>query len=318
MRIAVVGAGAVGGYFGGRLAEAGEEVVFLARGATLAALRESGLILEDAAGSRTLHPVAATADPASVGPVVAVVFATKAWQVEEAARAALPLFGADTFAVPLLNGIEVPDRIAAVVGRERTLGGLCRIVAEAVAPGRIRHHAFEPTVTFGELDDRPSERSQRLRRVFSAAGVKAQIPESIHAAIWGKALFIVPTSAVGAIARATVGEMRAQPETRRLIEEATAEIDVLARARGVPLTDDAVERTMAFLDSLDPSATSSMQRDIEAGRPSELDAQCGAVLRLARETGVETPVVRMLHAALLPAELRARGGGRSGPPRAAG
>ena len=304
MKIAVVGVGGVGGYFGARLAHAGEEVTFIARGATLEALLKKGLIIESIHGDFTVDPASATDDPSSVGEVDAVLFGVKAWQVEDAARSALALFGPETFAVPLQNGVEAPVALARAVGRERTFGGLCRVVAKIAEPGRIQHIGAEPSIDFGELNDRRSPRAERLRAAFESAGVRARIPESIQAAMWEKFLFIVPTSAVGAVTGAPLGELRELPETRELMVEAMHEIWRLARAREISVADGFIERTMGFLDKLPYESTASMQRDILAGRPSEFEAQCGAVVRLAEESGVEIPVNRFLYAALLPAVRR--------------
>jgi 2-dehydropantoate 2-reductase len=306
LRFAVVGVGAVGGYFGGRLAASGQDVTFVARGATLDALRRRGLVVESVDGDFTIDPAAATDDPVSVGPVDAVLFGVKAWQVEDAARESLALFGPETCALPLQNGVESPSALARVVGEERTLGGLCKIFAEVGEPGLVRHLGVPPSIDLGELTGGDSPRVERLRRAFEAAGVKVRVPESIQAALWEKFLFIVPTSAVGAVTRSTLGEVRELPESRALLEEAAREVWRLARARGIPVRDDAVERTLSFVDGLPHEATASMHRDLVAGRPSELEAQSGAVVRLAAESGIEVPVNRLLYASLLPAERRAR------------
>ena len=181
MRVAVVGVGAVGGYFGGRLAEVGEEVTFIARGATLAALKERGLIVESINGDFTISPAAATDDPGSVGPVDVVLFGVKAWQVEEAAIAALPLFGTETVALPLQNGVEAPVTLASVVGEGRTLGGLCKLFVKTAAPARIQHLGVEPSIDFGELDGGLSSRVEGLQRAFELAGVTARVPAHIVA-----------------------------------------------------------------------------------------------------------------------------------------
>lgn len=306
MKVAVVGVGAVGGYFGGRLAEAGEDVTFIARGKTLAALRERGLVVESINGDFTIHPARATNAPSEVGEVDVVLFGVKAWQVSEAAHSARPLFGSDTCALPLQNGVEAPELLARVVGRERVLGGLCKIFAQLAEPGRVLHLGVEPSIDFGELDDRGSPRVAALLAAFERAGVRARSPQSIQAAMWEKFLMIVATSAVSAATRTTLGTVRELPVTRQLLADSMREIWRLARERGVPVRDDAVDRTLDFVDGLPHEATPSMQRDILAGRPSELEAQVGAVVRLAAQSAVEVPVNAVLYATLLPAELSAR------------
>lgn len=308
MRIAIMGAGGVGGYFGGRLARGGEEVVFIARGRHLEALRTSGLEVESPDGDFAILPCDATDDPATVGEVDAVVVGVKAWQVTEAARAMRPMVGERTVVLPLQNGVEAPAQLAAVLGPGPVLGGLCRIIAERVAPGRIRHGGAEPFVALGELDNRPSGRVEKLREAFDRAGVKAEVPRDIQAAMWEKFLLIAAISGVAAVTRAPVGVVRSLPETRDLLTRAMREILTLAHARGIAVRPDAVERTLDFFDRLPADGTASMQRDLMEGRPSELESQNGAVVRLGRESGVATPVHELLYASLLPQERAARGG----------
>jgi 2-dehydropantoate 2-reductase len=307
MRIVVFGAGGVGGYFGARLARGGEDVAWVARGEHLRAMLAEGLRVSSPLGDFHLPRVDASDDPARLGKADAVLLAVKAWQVPEAARSLDPLLGEETFVVPLENGVEAAQQVAAAIGERRVLGGLCRIISQLDGPGRVRHGGVEPQVLFGELDRRPSVRGERLRRSFVQAGVRAEIPPDIHVAIWEKFLFIAATSALGAVTRAPVGVVRRLPETRDLLVRAMAEVRELALARGVELPADALPRTLAFLDALPPGGTSSMQRDVEAGRPSELEAQSGAIVRLGREAGIATPVHALLHAVLLPLERRARG-----------
>lgn len=306
-RIAVFGSGAVGGYFGGRLAEAGAHVAFIARGAQLRAIREQGLRVASPAGDFHLHPVLATEHPADVGPVDVVLVGVKAWQVREAAPALRPLVGPDTTVLPLQNGVEAPSELAEALGAEAVLGGLCRIVAAVAEPGLIRHMGVDPVVIFGELGGRRSERVAALKSAFDAVtGVRAEVSDDILAAMWSKFLFICGMSGVGALTRVPIGELRAEPETRALLRNGMEEIAALAAARGIDLGEDVVDRTLAFVDDLPADATASMQRDIMEGRPSELEYQNGAVVRLGEAAGVQTPVNRFIYHSLLPLERRAR------------
>jgi len=307
MRIAVFGAGAVGSYFGGRLIQAGEEVALIARGEHLQALRDCGLRVDSVAGDFAVRPVLATDDPAQVGAVDAVLLGVKAWQVTEAAEAMRPLVGPETFVVPLQNGVEAPDQLAAALGAEHVLGGLCKIISSRVGPGHIRHAGMVPYVAMGELDNRPSERAERLRRAFERAGVTAEIPPDIRVAMWEKFLFIASFSGVGAVTRAPAGVMRSLPGTRHMLEQAMGEVLAVAHARGIAVPEEAISRTMALIDGLPPGGTASMQRDIIAGRPSELETQNGAVVRLGQEAGAATPVHTFIYHSLLPSELQARG-----------
>jgi 2-dehydropantoate 2-reductase len=308
MHIAVFGTGAVGGYFGGRLAQAGEEVIFIARGEHLQALRSHGLQVDSIKGDFLVQPVQATDDPAQVGVVDVVLVGVKAWQVPEAAQAMRPMVGSDTFIVPLQNGVEAPAQLAAVLGAQHVLGGLCKIISFTLGPGHIRHAGIEPYVAFGELDNQASERAERLRQAFArAAGVTVEIPPDIQAAMWDKFLFIASFSGVGAVTRAPAGVLRNVPETRQLLEQAMREIFAVARAREIALSDDIVGQTMAVVDGLPPDGTASMQRDIMEGHPSELASQNGAVVRMGQEAGVAIPLHRFIYNSLLPLELRARG-----------
>jgi 2-dehydropantoate 2-reductase len=307
MRIAVIGTGGVGGYFGGRLALAGESVLFIARGAHLEALRRQGLMVESINGTFSLNQVDATDDPTGEDPVEAVLVAVKAWQVPQAAEMIRPLVGPHTFVVPLSNGVEAAGQLAAVLGAEHVLGGLCRISSHIAEPGLIRHTAIEPFVAFGELDGERSERVEKLRAAFQRAGFAVEVPADILKAVWEKFLFIAPLSGVGAVTRSPAGVFRAIPESRRLLEGAMQEVEAVARAQGIHLDDDIVPSTLAFVDKLPPHTVASMQRDIQEGRPSELEAQNGAVVRLGAESGVSTPVNGFLYASLLPAERTARG-----------
>lgn len=298
MRIAVVGAGGVGGYFGGKLAAAGEDVTFVVR-RPFETLR-----VDSVKGDFVVERPKVTTDP--IGEFDAVLMCVKAWQVPEATRSILPCLGDDTPIVPLENGMEAPEQIAAVAGREHAAGGLCGIVAFVVAPGHIRHAGAEPLVMFGALDNRPSARLKRLRDAFARAGVNAEIPPDIHRSMWSKFLFIAPSSGVGAITRVPIGVWRSMPETRELAGRAVREIIAVAAARGAALPADAFERTMERFDALTPEATTSLQRDVMEGKPSELDAQLGAVVRMAAESGVDVPVCDFIYRCLLPQERAVR------------
>ncbi len=307
MRFAIFGTGGVGGYFGGRLARAGEDVVFIARGEHLRALREEGLRVDSVEGDFTIAPVAATDDPAKAGPVDVVIAGVKTWQVAEAARRMGPLIGPETFVLPLQNGVEAPGEIAAVLGPERVLGGVARVFSYIDGPGRIRHLGGPASLAFGELDNRRSERVRGLQEVLARAGIAAATPPDTRVALWEKFLFIVPLGGVGASTRAPVGTTRALPETRRMLLRGMEEIEAVGRAAGIPLPEGIVARTMEFVDTLPPGGTMSLQRDIAAGRPSELEAWTGAVVRLGKAAGVPVPLHEILYGILLPLERRARG-----------
>jgi 2-dehydropantoate 2-reductase len=308
MRIAILGVGGVGGYFGARLAAAGHDVHFIARGAHLAAIRAGGLRVESPLGDLHIDPAQATADPATIGPVDLVLVGVKTWQLAAALEAARPLLGPATAVVPLLNGVEAPAMIADILGPQHALGGLCRIIAFLVGPGHIRHTGIEPAIVFGELDGRATPRSAAIHAALSAAGIQSEIAPDIIRALWEKFMLICTWSGLGAITRAPVGVWRGLPGTRALAEQALREVVAVAQAHGVALADTQVAATLRFLDGVPPGGTASMQRDIVEGRPSELEAQSGALVRLGAIASVPTPVNSFIYHCLLPQEQAARGG----------
>jgi 2-dehydropantoate 2-reductase len=307
MRIAIFGVGGVGGYFGGRLADAGREVVLIARGAHRAAIESDGLRIESPKGNLVVRPALVTDRPADVGPVDLVIVGVKTWQLDEAAEAMRPLVGPGTTILPLLNGVEAPGRLASVLGREGVLGGLCRVLASLDGPGRIVHTGLEPTIVLGEMAGRQSPRSERVRDVLVEAGIRTELPADIRVAMWEKFMLIATWSGIGAVTRVPIGVWRTLPETRELAGEGLAEVLRVGQARGIDLAEETVLRTMKAYDATPGEGIASMQRDIMADRPSELEAQSGAVVRLGAAVGVRTPVHTFLHRALLPQELAARG-----------
>lgn len=308
MRIVVFGAGGVGGYFGARLSEIGEDVVFVARGNHLNAIRADGLHLRSINGDVHLPTVTASERIDDSFSPDLVLVCVKAWQLREAAEEIRPLLGAETVVLPLLNGVEAPDQLGAILGNERVLAGLCGIIAFIEEPGVIRHAAVDPFIKFGERDNRRTERTDTLQTLFSRArGVDVEVPEDINAALWMKFLFVSTTGGIGAITRTPMGIFRQQAESRHLLERAMHEVYEVANALGVGLRKDAIAKTLAMVDGLPESGTSSMQRDLMAGRRSELEAQTGAVIRLGRNVGVDTPVNDFIYASYIASERKARG-----------
>ncbi len=310
MRIAIAGAGGVGGLLGGLLARSGTQVLVLARGAHAEGIRVRGITVNSPLGRFTARVEKVAPDPEALGPADAVIVAVKAWQVEELAQDLSPLIGPGAVVVPLENGVEAAPRLAAALGEDPVAGGIVSVLSWIDAPGAIRHVGGPPRITMGERGARPrapSERLEALAGALRAAGAEVTVTDDIERATWEKFLFIEPWSAVAAAARAPIGIVRGVPETRDLLVRAMEEVAALARARGVALGADAVSRAIAAIDGLPPEGTTSMQRDLGAGRPSELEDQAGAVLRLARESGVAVPVHAALLPALLPQERSARG-----------
>jgi len=308
VRIAVYGVGGVGGYYGGRLAQAGHEVVFIARGAHLDAMRANGLRVDSIVGDFVLDPVQATENPAEVGKVDAVLVAVKSWQVRDCAEAMRPMLAEHTIVLPLQNGIDAPGILAGVLGAGRVLGGACGISAFIAGPGHIRHVAVDPYIQFGALDETPNPMIEQLRSAFAAArGIAVEVATDIQATMWQKFLGVAPIGAIGAITRAPMGVMLADAQVSELLENAKREIWEVGRALGVNWAPDAIARVTAVHASVPFETTASMARDIIDGRPSELDGQIGAIVRLGEQLGVATPVHRFVYTCLMPQERRARG-----------
>ena len=306
MRIAIFGTGGVGGYFGGRLAQAGEDVTFSARGEHLRAIKENGLRVESRTGDFTVFPATATDDVTAVGDIELVIVGVKAWQVPQAAGEMKPLVGPRTTVVPMQNGVDAAAQLVSEFGAEHVIGGLCRIVSFVFGPGHIRDAGFKPSIIIGELDNRRSDRVVKIEQIFKHAGVEITIAADIQVALWTKFLFIASFSGIGAISNAPAGVTRSDQKWRGLMIKAMEEIYALAHARGIKLPPDSIDIVMAGVDALPEDATSSMQRDIAAGKPSELESQTGAVVRLAREAGVAAPTNELIYETLKPSEDKAR------------
>jgi len=300
MRIGVFGAGAVGGYFGARLAAAGEDVHFVARGVHLEAIRNRGLRIESPNGDLTLLPAQATDDPASIGPVDYILFAVKLFDTEAVAHACKPLMGPDTTVLALQNGVESEEIIGDVLGSEHVMGGTVYISAVVAEPGLIRQTGAFARMIFGELDGSLSPRGRAFEAACKRANVDAVFSPDVLTEIWMKFTVLAALSGVTTVTRRPVGLLRADPDTRMLLQNAIAEAAAVGRGRGVNLPDDAVQRQMAILDGWPPEMVASMLHDLNEGKRMELDHLSGAITRLGRKCGVPTPVHDTLYAALKP------------------
>jgi 2-dehydropantoate 2-reductase len=305
MRIAIFGTGGVGGYFGGLLAHAGHEVTFIARGEHLRAIQRNGLQVKSVNGDFSVRPAQATDDPAQVGPVDYVVVAVKHYHLDQAATAMRPLVGPATTVVPLLNGVDAHEHLIPLLGAGAVVGGLCSLVSLVEAPGVIRQETKLRRVVVGELDRRRSERVERLVQAWAATGAEAVHAQDIHVALWTKFLFITSFGGVGSLARCNMGEMLGAAKTRSLFVESLREVEAVARACGVELAADAVDKALAMAEGFEATATTSMQRDVADGKPFELEAFSGTVVRMGQAAGVATPVHRHFYALLKPALIKA-------------
>jgi len=307
LRIGVVGAGAIGGYFAGVLSRAGYWVGLVARGQSLEAIQGRGLQIESPKGNFSVTPARVTNDAAAIGPVDAVILAVKAWQVPPTVQLMRPMLAKTAKVLPLQNGVEAPAQLEQALGREHTLVGLCRIIASVTAPGHIRDGGLDPTIALGEIDGSPlSPTAIALADALRNAGVVIQTPQDIQAALWEKLVFIAAVSGTGAVTRSNVGEIRETPQSYGLLKQLMEEAATVARARGIHLGPDVVSRTLSFVQTIPASGTASMQRDFADGKPSELEAIIGAVVRFGDVAGVPTPAMDFVYASLLPQEHRVR------------
>ncbi len=307
MKIAVMGSGGVGGYYGGLLARAGYDVTLIARGAHRAALVEKGLQVKSVHGDFTVAPVQVTDTPAEVGPVDLVLVCVKTPDTDRAAQAIKPIVGPETTVMSLQNGIDAAERLGAVVGMEHVVGGATWISSAVESPGVIRQFSEIRRIVLGELDGRITARVQAIAEVLGSTGATAEVTDNILGVLWAKFVFIASISGIGSLTRLELGDYRAVPETRSLLVSLMREVEAVARAGGVSLERDIVEQALALTDSMAANIKPSMQRDVEAGRCSELESIIGVIGRKGREWGVATPVADMVYAALLPVELKARG-----------
>ncbi len=306
MRIAIMGAGGVGGYYGGLLARAGQDVTFIARGAHLAAIRAKGLQIKSVHGDFVISPAQATSSPAEVGPVDLIVVAVKTYHTDEAAQAIRPMVGPETVVVSFQNGVDAAERIGAVIGPERLLGGATWVSAAIEAPGVIGQYSQFRRIALGEFSGQNTPRLQAIEDVLDRAGATVELSQDISQVLWTKFVFIASVSAISSLTRVTFGEYRHVPETRAVLTEAMREVEAVARAKGIALDPDVVEKTLAFIDGSAPGIKPSMQRDVEAGKVSELESMIGVVVRLGEQLGVPTPVMRLAYAVLKPRELAAQ------------
>lgn len=300
MRIAVIGAGGVGGAFGAALATAGADVTFVARGAHLDAIRANGLRIQGGRGDTLIHPAQATDDPASIGPVDIVMFCVKLWDVESAGERIRPLIGADTAVIPFQNGIDAADRLIPILGPRAVMGGVAQISATISSPGVISQTGTFMRLVFGELAGGRSERGEAFLALCKKAGFDATHSANILTDIWMKFIILATNSGFTAASRSPIGKLRDDPDIMPLWDEATHEVIAIARAKGVTLPDDIAERTRAFTRQAPPAMMASMAHDLLRGGRLELPWLSGKVVALGRELGIPTPVHAVLHAVLKP------------------
>jgi|ETN07SMinimDraft_1059922.scaffolds.fasta_scaffold53100_2 2-dehydropantoate 2-reductase len=300
MKIAIMGAGGVGGYLGGRLAEAGEDVSFIARGAHLDAMKMNGLRILSPLGDALINPIKAASDPAEIVPVDVILFCVKLYDLEEAAEQCRPLIKDGTAVISLLNGVDSVDRLRAIVGDGHVVGGLTYIFSSISAPGVIQHFGEATTVSFGgDSGGKYSHLTAFLNKCIDA-GIDARIANDIQSEIWMKFMAWATFSGLTSLTRQPLGAFQQDPDLNALCRETLTEIASVAEAKGIRLPEDAVENRMALVPTQPPEAKPSTLVDLEHGRRLELEGQAGAVVRMGREIGIDTPINRVIYAALKP------------------
>jgi 2-dehydropantoate 2-reductase len=305
MKITIIGTGGVGGYFGARMAQAGNEVTFIARGKHLEAMKSKGLQVNSINGDFHLAKVNATSEIEKSGVADLVVLAVKAWQLKEVGPMLKSIVDEHTLVLPLQNGVLASDELKAILPAQNVLSGLCRIISYIEAPGVISHVAVEPTIVFGLPDNSQRERLLKLQKLFTSSGIKSKLADDIESELWKKFITIC-ASALLAVTRSTYGEIRECEELRAMMHQLHDEVANVGRAMGVNIEADYVSRIMAMLPTYPYDSTASLTRDVWEGKPSELEYQNGTVVRFAEKVGVDVPVNRFIYHSLLLMEKRAR------------
>ena len=300
MRIAVIGAGGIGGIYGAALARAGADVTFVARGTHLAAMREQGLRIEGDRVETHIRPVLATDDPASIGVVDYVLSCVKLWDVESIGEQIRPIVGPQTAVVPLQNGIDAAERLIPILGHEAVMSGTAFVTGAIVAPGVIRQTGTYQRMTFGELDGSASSRGTRLRDLCAMAGFEGVLSPDIRVPIWDKFILLVPLSSLNALTRLPLGKWRDDPDLLALYEASLRETVAVGLAEGVRLPPDTVGQTLAIMRSMPAYHTTSMGNDLLRGNRLELPWFAGKVVELGRSHGIPTPANTFIYTALKP------------------
>jgi 2-dehydropantoate 2-reductase len=305
MKIAILGTGGVGGYFGGKMAKAGYDVTFLAKGEHLKALQFNGLKVISLGGDFHVNPVQATDKIKHIGKTDLIILGVKAWQIKEIAKELKEIIHTESVVLPLQNGILAADELQTEINRHNIIGGLCRIISKIESPGIINHFGVDPVMIIGELDNSKTNRILDIKDLLEKSGIPTRIPADIHAELWKKFINICVSGLV-AITRSTYGEIRELPEIRKLMHALLLEIYLISQKAGIVIEPEFVDKTMSFIDSFPYDSTPSLARDVWDKKPSEIEYQNGTVVRLGEKYNVATPVNSFVYSCILPMELRAR------------
>ena len=307
MKTAILGTGGVGGYFGGKMAKAGFDVTFLARGEHLKLMKANGLTVKSILGDFNVNPVKATNRIHDIGESDLIILAVKAWQIKEIASELKSIVGNNSMILPLQNGVLAVDELKEHFNEKNIISGLCQIFSKIESPGVVNHFGVIPKITFGELDNSTTIRIQKIKQIFDTSGINSEISADIKAALWKKFIPIC-VSGLLAVSQTTYGELREIKETRQMMIDLLNENYRLSQKIGIQIEVDFVEKAVAFIDTFPYETTSSLTRDVWEGKPSEIDYQNGTVVKLAQKYAVDVPVNRFIYNCILPMELKIKKG----------
>ena len=305
MKIAIIGTGGVGAYFGGKMANAGFDVTFLARGEHLKMMKANGLTVKSILGDFTINPVKATDTINDIGECDLIILAVKAWQLKEIAGELKSIVGENSMILPLQNGVVAVEELKTFFPEKNIISGLCQIISKIESPGVVSHFGVIPKIIFGELDNSISLRIQKIKQMFDDSGINSEISSDIKAALWKK---FIPICVGGllVVSKTTYGELRELKETRQMMIDLLQEIYNLSQKIGIQIEADFLEKAVAFIDTFPYETTSSLTRDVWEGKPSEIEYQNGTVVKLGIQYGIDTPINRFVYNCILPMELKAR------------
>jgi len=306
MNIVIYGTGGVGGYFGARLVQAGNNVTFIARGKHLEEIKEHGLQLKSSKGDYLVYPAKATSNISEIAAIDLILVCVKTWQLADVAQLIKPVLNEDTMVISLLNGVENEQVLCSIIDKKHVLGGLCKVVSKIADFGLITHMSYEPTIVFGELSNQRTNRALQLEKTFLYAGITVRLAENIQKEIWIKFLYISTISALGALTKSSVGEMIASPQIKKMMLQTAEEIVAVAKAKGIDLPKNIIEVQFQIIENQPYDTTSSLHRDMMEGKPTELEAQNGTIVNLGLALGIPTPVNALIYYSLLPQEHKAR------------
>ncbi len=305
MKIAIIGTGGVGGYFGGKIAKAGYDVTFLARGEHYKAIAANGLTVKSILGDFHVDVVNVKDKIQDIGKCDVIILAVKAWQIKEIAAELKSIVHENSMILPLQNGVLAVEELSAVLNRKNIIGGLCRIISKIESPGVIHHFGVTPAIIFGEIDHAKSIRIQKLKELFDRSGIAAELSDDINVDLWKKFIAIC-VGGLLAVTKTTYGELLELKETRQMMVDLLREIYQISQQAGIGIEQGFVEKSVSFIETFPYDAAASLTRDVWDGKPSEIEYQNGTVVRLGQQYGIDTPINRFVYHCILPMEMKAR------------